>query len=403
MGLKSSNSPLVVDLFCGAGGLSTGLQQAGFRPVLAVDIDKHAAATYRANHPNTVVINDDIANVTPEHLFAASNGDEIDLVAGGPSCQGYSTTGKRNEDDPRNFLFRHFARLVKEVRPKYFLMENVKGLLTYRKGHFRDIIHEAFADSGYRVVSAVLCAADFGVPQLRNRIVFLGTRLDAPLSFPDPTHGQGSLWLQRKPHVTVEEAIGDLPLLNGDLNRKLWPYASQPQSEFQCYARENNASDYVTLHQANGMSDVAREVVRLISEGQGIRSVPPELLPARFHIMRRVSNGNLRKDCTTLYHRLSRKRPAYTITCYFRNVASGPFVHPVEDRSLSYREAARLMSFPDDYVFVPPSLTRQIGNAVPPLLARALGQHILALMDNHLPESRPNPEHTTAYIQASYA
>ncbi|HEY2584598.1 MAG TPA: DNA cytosine methyltransferase, partial [Tepidisphaeraceae bacterium] len=293
---------------------------------------------------------------------------------------------------PRNILFKHFARLVRELQPKFFLMENVKGLLTYRKGYFRQLIAESFHDAGYEVIAKVVCAADYGVPQRRNRIVFIGTRLDVPLNFPTQTHVENDLFADGQPYVTVDEAIGDLPLLNGILDQDRWEYASSPQNAYQRYARDGSRSKYVTLHRANGLSEAAREVVSLVKEGEGLRSIHPDLLPDRFKKMRRISTGALRKDCTTLYHRLSRNAPSYTITCYFRNVASGPFVHPLEDRSLSYREATRLMSFQDTYTFRGSMLTRQIGNAVPPLLAKAFGQHIRYLLTIGQLKQRPNTQ-----------
>lgn len=376
----SRRDPICVDLFSGAGGLSHGLEQAGFRSVLAVDFDKNAVASYQRNHPSTKVICGDVAAITADEVFDACGGRELDLLTGGPSCQGYSTHGKRKEDDPRNFLFEHFIRLVGEVRPKWVLMENVTGLLAFRGGHFKNLITESFASVGYDISSQVLVAADYGVPQLRRRIFFLGTRTGVPVSFPEATHAaEVDLFSTGvSPYVTVSEAIGDLPLMHGDLRREEWEYASAPASDFQRYARRR--SEKLTLHQANGVSAQARQVVKHIKEGQGLRSVPPALLPERFKKMRTISDGSMRKDCTTLYHRLARTRPAYTITCYFRNVASGPFLHPLEDRSLSYREAARLMSFPDDYEFMGTGVPRQIGNAVPPLLAKAIGEHIIKLL-----------------------
>jgi len=382
----SSGSPLAVDLFCGAGGLSNGLEQAGFFAACGVDCDPHALRTYAANHPQAKSICDDIANVDSGQIADAVCGREIDLIAGGPSCQGYSTHGKRIADDPRNFMFKHFARIVADLQPRFVLLENVKGLLTYKKGYFRQVIQDEFEAAGYRLIAKVLLAADYGVPQLRERIMFLGARLDdeVNLSFPAPTHGDDGELLAAGllPYVTVGDAIGDLPLLGDNLNNDRWEYATKPSTTFQRYARGGSRRKYVSLHQANSPSEAASEVVKLVHEGQGLRAVDPELLPSRFKKMRRISDGSLRKDCTTLYHRLDRSRPAYTITCYFRNVASGPFVHPLEDRSLSYREAARLMSFQDTYEFIGPALPRQIGNAVPPLLAKAVGKHILALLDS---------------------
>jgi DNA (cytosine-5)-methyltransferase 1 len=327
----------------------------------------------------------DISSVKTSELIEAAGTEDIDLIAGGPSCQGFSTHGKRIEHDPRNFLFKEFVRVVGDIRPKFILMENVKGLLTYSRGHFEDVIRESFTRIGYRIASATLCAADFGVPQMRHRIMFIGTRLDdVDLSFPSRTHGVGN---GLTPFVTVEDAIGDLPRMNGELKRVEWDYSSSPQTPFQEYARRQSGTS-VTLHQANRLSEQAAPMARFIGQGEGLRSVPHQYLPDRFKKMRRISNGELRRDCTTLYHRLDPNKPSYTITCYYRNVASGPFMHPWEDRSLSHREAARLMSFPDHYQFMGASHPRQIGNAVPPLMAAAVGRQIIKLLNNQASQSQ---------------
>jgi len=381
MALKRSRR-IAVDLFCGAGGLSEGLRQAGFETRLGLDIDPRALATYSQNHPEAETALADISTVSGKQLLRLANIADVDLLAGGPSCQGFSTHGKRIEDDPRNFLFKEFVRVVDEVRPKFFLMENVKGLLVYSKGRFKNLIEDAFDRIGYRVASKTLCAADFGVPQLRHRVVFIGTRLSrAELSFPSGTHSaERSHGVEMSQYVTVEDAIGDLPrLMSGRKNTRM-EYVSAPTSEFQHYVREG-AESAVTLHQARGLSDQAAKIAKFVGQGEGLRAVPVAHLPQRFKKMRRISNGALRRDCTTLYYRLHPARPAYTITCYYTNVASGPFLHPWEDRCLSHREAARLMSFPDHYQFVAPSFPRQIGNAVPPLMAAAIGRHILGLLD----------------------
>jgi DNA (cytosine-5)-methyltransferase 1 len=266
------------------------------------------------------------------------------------------------------------VRLVDEVRPKMFLMENVKGMLTYSKGAFRIQIQAAFEEIGYRTAFTTVCAADFGVPQLRHRVLFIGTRCEEiDLVFPKPTHGDRQPGL--KPYVTLEEAIGDLPLLGDDYRRELREYASSPQGPYQVYAR-TDAPARVTMHVSTPLSGQAARLAKHIGRGEGLRAVPLSALPDRFKKMRRVSNGALRRDCTTLYHRLDPHRPSYTITCYYRNVASGPFLHPYEDRSLSHREAARLMSFPDRYQFGGSNFTRQIGNAVPPLMAKAIGEEL---------------------------
>lgn len=383
-----SRKPIVIDIFCGAGGLSEGLAQAGFDPRVAVDFDANALKTYKANHPNSETILGDIANVTGAQLKKLARSNDIDLLAGGPSCQGFSTHGKRIQDDPRNFLFKHFVRIVDEVRPKMFLMENVKGMLTYSKGYFRKQIEEAFRDIGYHCDFTSVCAADFGVPQLRHRVLFIGTRLDqVQLSFPKPTHGDGILGL--KPYLTVADAIGDLPKIKHDYKNNAREYSCAPQNPYQSYLRAG-AGKVLTMHTSAPLSDQARRLANHIGQGEGLRAVPPRWLPARFQKMRTISTGALRRDCTTLYYRLNPKRPSYTITCYFRNVASGPFLHPFEDRSLSYREAARLMSFPDRYKFEGTNVTRQIGNAVPVLMAKAIGQELLKSLRSAEPQRIPS-------------
>lgn len=373
--VSDSRRPIAIDLFCGAGGLSEGLRQAGFDTKVGVDFDKHAMATFAANHPEAKCVLGNVEHVTGRQLVKLAGTADIDLIAGGPSCQGFSTHGKRIQDDPRNFLFKHFVRLVDEVRPKMFLMENVKGMLTYSKGLFRQQIEAAFQEIGYRTDFTTVCAADFGVPQLRNRVLFIGTRIEGlKLTFPVPTHGDGLLGL--KPYVTVADAIGDLPLMRGDYKREHRPYAKAAQNEYQRSMR-SRADDRVTMHISNALSKPAQKLAKHIGPGEGLRAVPISALPDRFKKMRTISSGALRRDCTTLYHRLSPARPSYTITCYYRNVASGPFLHPWEDRSLSHREAARLMSFPDRYQFKGANFTRQIGNAVPPLMAKAIGKCLI--------------------------
>jgi len=382
--MSDCSGPSVIDLFCGAGGLSEGLRQAGFTPKVGVDFDKHAAATYRHNHPGVPVLEKDIAKVTGKEILGLAGVDEIDLIAGGPSCQGFSTHGKRMQDDPRNFLFERFVRIVDEIRPRMFLMENVRGMLTYNKGTFRRQIEAAFEEIGYRTNFAQVLAADYGVPQLRHRILFIGSREDSlPLTFPEPTHGDPDKGLL--PYVTVEQAIGDLPLMGNDYRREHRPYRTPPRGQYQVYCR-SEAPTEVSLHVGRPLSPQASSLARFIGQGEGLRAVPVEHFPERFTRMRTISNGDLRRDCTTLYHRLSPAAPSYTITCNYKNVASGPFLHRFEDRAISHREAARFMSFPDRYEFVGSAIPRQIGNAVPPLLARAIGKHLFGILRGDVDE-----------------
>jgi DNA (cytosine-5)-methyltransferase 1 len=365
------NKPAVVDLFCGAGGLSEGFTQAGFEVISALDYDPVALSTFSRNHPGTHVICGDIRNVASADL---ARGRRVDVLIGGPSCQGFSTHGKRIAEDPRNFLFREFVRVARDLRPSWVVIENVKGLLWYDKGAFRKRIHDAFEELGYQIASRVLMGADFGVPQRRERLVFIGTLTDRQIKWPNPTHGPEAF----VPHRSVWDAISDLPLLGLGGGQREMGYPRLPLTEYQEEMR--TGSQVLTFQEARPLSADALAIVCRIPQGEGIRFLTEEELPERFRRMRQISNGRLRRDCTTLYHRLAWDKPSYTITCYFRNVSSGPFVHPEDHRALSYREAARLQSFRDSYEFDPRCLARQIGNAVPPLLGKAIASSIQASM-----------------------
>lgn len=364
----------VVDLFSGAGGLSHGFEMAGFRVVAAVDADPVAGATYRLQNPDVPLFTEDVRRIKGKQLLRASGG-HVDLVVGGPSCQGFSTHGKRDPEDPRNFLFKEFVRLVRELKPSWIVMENVKGLLTYDRGRYRDEIHASFRRIGYRIESRVLRAVDFGVPQFRERLFFIGTRTDLPITFPSPTHcpSEFASLLGLEPYVTVKDAIDDLAAIGEEGESTI--YRTPPKTGFQKYARRH-APKRLSLHRARRVSDLAMSIITRVPEGNGIRAIPSRDLPERFRRMRTISTGALRQDCTTLYYRLSWGKPSYTITCYFTNVSSGPFVHPSQHRALTPREAARLQSFPDGYRFVDDKIQRQIGNAVPPLLAHAVASEI---------------------------
>jgi DNA (cytosine-5)-methyltransferase 1 len=370
--------PVAVDLFCGAGGLSSGLERAGFDVALGLDFNRHVVDTYRANHGG-VMVHADVRDVNGADLLAEAGVSHVDLLAGGPSCQGFSTHGKRLADDDRNFLYQEFMRLVADIRPATVLMENVKGLLIARKGAYRDEVVASFGALGYQVTGQVLLAADYGVPQLRERVFFAASRLGGDLTLPVPTHGRPTVLPvqagQLRPYVTLGEAIGDLPQI-GDFSRAdPLPYSAPPACEYQQSRRQGSSEVY--NHVSRPLSDLARSVIEQLGPGQGLRAIPPERLPARFHRMRRISTGELRRDCTTLYHRLSPDRPSYTITCNFTNVSAGAFAHPHELRAITAREAARLQSFPDTFRFLGSAVPHQIGNAVPPLLGEAVGRSML--------------------------
>jgi DNA (cytosine-5)-methyltransferase 1 len=390
--LSNSRSPVAIDLFSGVGGLSLGLEWAGFDVRLGLDFDHHALKTFTANHRGKGLLAD-VSEVSGKDLLAEAGVSEVDLLAGGPSCQGFSTHGKRFADDKRNFLYKEFLRLVAEIRPATVLLENVRGMLLSKRGAFRREIEESFRDLGYAIEGKLVLAADYGVPQLRHRVIFLATRLsDLPIAAPAPSFADaGRLEVDPtigRPHRTVADAISDLPLWGVDRHDMPVRYAGPAASEYQAETR--SAGEVVFNHVTKTPSDLALSIISRVGQGEGLRSIPPEDLPDRFKRMRTISTGALRRDCTTLYYRLAEDRPSYTITCYFTNVSAGAFTHPFADRSISPREAARLQSFPDWFRFLGAYVPRQIGNAVPPLMAAAFGGAIREHLAEHDPSLAPD-------------
>ena len=381
----------VLDLFSGCGGLSYGVSLAGdgdycFDVIGGLDSHGPSIETFAANHPKAEILQTDIRKTDIADVLRSLG--EIDLLIGGPSCQGFSTHGNRVADDPRNFLYRYFMDFVAKSRPTWVLMENVTGLLRYNRGAFRDSIIEDFRRLGYVVSFAQLQAADYGVPQVRKRVFFVANRLGIPFFFPRPIYGapdhsgplDTELGLKLHTYVTVADAIGDLPTIGLGCDAASAPtdYACRPFSPYQSWIRKN--SKKLTLH--FGTPAPAENYARIVNipSGGDWLDIPECLMPERFEKV-------LPKDCTTLYYRLVWDRPSYTITTVYRNVSSGAFTHPDEDRALTHREAARLQSFPDSFQFNPVSISRQIGNAVPPLLAFVLGRAIM-VHDKHASNKR---------------
>jgi DNA (cytosine-5)-methyltransferase 1 len=322
--------PTTVSLFAGGGGLTLGLEKAGFRTIFATDVEPSAAETFRHNFPRVPFWLGDIRRLTQRHLLESLEGRQVDVVAGGPPCQGFSTIGDQNPGDARNGLFWCFVRVVRWLKPRCFLMENVNYLRTQYGGRYEREIVTAFEEMGYRVKVATLNAADFGVPQIRKRVFFFGSLLDSPFEWPTPTHGEG-----RNFYNTVWSAIQDL---------------QRPKEK-------------ISNHSFLRHSD--RVVARYKLTPEGGRMPPPSQLPEE---IRRKNFGNT-------YKRLHRKRPSLTLV-----PGNNAFpIHPLENRSLSPREAARLQSFPDSHVFfgTRAEQCKLVGNAVPMLLAERLGESIL--------------------------
>jgi DNA (cytosine-5)-methyltransferase 1 len=364
-GQKNNKKYNVVDLFAGVGGLSVGFLKAGFNVISANEHDHNIAYTYEKNHPETKVIVKDIADVKSSDFLINKN-DNVDVVVGGPPCQGFSMAGRRIRNngeflnDPRNELFKEFYRIVKELKPKIFVMENVAALLTMHDGNVKNEILKLFNNLGYQVEVKVLLAADYGIPQLRKRAVFIGNNININPDdlFPLKTHGSET----GNEHITISESIFDLPFINageGDFESK---YDKRPETDYQKERRKKSKKLFNHISSFHNKKII--DILKLINEGQGRSDLPEKYKTKSIH------SGS--------YGRLDKNKPAYTITTRFDTPSVGRVTHPILHRSLTPREAARIQSFDDDFVFYgnKGSIGKQIGNAVPPLLAHAVAKRI---------------------------
>ena len=341
------------DLFSGVGGLSQGFISAGFEIAFAIEFDKEISVAYANNHPGTEMINENICEVDPEEI--KKRHPHIDIIMGGPPCQGFSEKGKRlNLNDPRNFLFQQFVRFVESFKPKYFVLENVPNIITTSNGYFKNQIIESFSKLGYSVNCGVLSASEFGIPQDRHRAVFIGTLGNKGIDLPTPSHKK----------VTVQEAIYDLPFIGSGEGNEVSSYDKQATSEYQKMLR--GKTKVLNNHVATKHSNIALERLSLIPKGAG-----REVLPAE-HRTKSIYSGT--------WCRLLEDGIAPTITTRFDTPSSGRFTHPVLNRCLTVREAARIQSFPDSFIFYgnKTSQMKQVGNAVPPLLAYAIAKQIIS-------------------------
>lgn len=365
--MTRQKSLTVIDLFCGAGGLSEGFRQAGFTVLVGQDFDATAGKTFAATHPEAQFIGGPIQKVTPEQVLKAAGvkRGEVDVIVGGPPCQGYSVYNhQRGADDPRAGLFREYLRIVEGTMPRWLVMENVTGITSIANGAIVDEIFKGMNSLGYRVEKKILKAEEFGIPQERRRIFFIATRTDAPILFPEPTHGAGKL-----PFVNVWDAISDLPKLDNGVKSEPRPYAKGAQNEYQAMLRGKNA--IVSNHSASRLSRVNEERMKHIPPGGSWRDIPVALLPAG---MKKAK----RSDHTKRYGRPKKTDLACTILTKC-DVHWGAYIHPVQDRALTVREAARLQAFPDYFIFQGSSTEQftQVGNAVPPLLGKRVAEALL--------------------------
>jgi DNA (cytosine-5)-methyltransferase 1 len=336
-----------VDLFCGAGGLSLGLTQAGWQPMLAVDLWGEAVETHAKNLPGHPVISDDIHALTAARLRRLID-DSPDWIVGGPPCQGYSTVGRRDRSDPRNQMFREFMRVVSLLKPHGFVLENVLGL---RDMSFVNEVRSAFQRLGYTVVPMVLTAADYGVPQLRRRVLFVGHRDRGVFQGPERTHAPVE-------YVTVFDAISDLPVVTP--GETVTAYTRQARNRYQRRLRAD--SRVLQGHTVSAHPPHLVEAISHIPDGGNRNSIPDHLQPSSgFH---------------NSYSRLASWMPAVAVTSNMGKPSATRCVHPFQHRGLTAREGARLQGFPDTFHFAGGIVSQrlQVANAVPPILARAIGE-----------------------------
>jgi DNA (cytosine-5)-methyltransferase 1 len=359
--------PTVIDLFCGCGGLSSGFSQAGFKILGGLDKNDQALVTFQRNFPRAQAIAADLSQIGPDTVarqFGLRRG-ELDCLIGGPPCQGFSKNvpaADRFLDDPRNSLMRVFLDFVERLQPKFVLIENVAEVLRAYEGAVSSEITGRLNDLGYEVESAVLNSANFGVPQLRRRAFFLAGRTKRVAHLPSPTHVykefQPQLERLFKKAVSVWDAIGDLPALEAGAGSDPCAYSKSPGSEFQHLVR--NGDEHVYNHVARRLTPIQLKRIKCLGPGEGINDLPDEIRPAQGY--------------SGAYARLRVEEPARTITRWVFHPGSGRFVHPTDDRVITIREAARLQSFPDNFVFEGTYIEKshQVGEAVPPLLSKAI-------------------------------
>lgn len=393
----------VLDLFCGCGGFSYGLEQTGhFDVTCGIDLLPDRIDTFTANHPTASGIIADIRNFSVERLSAEALGP--DIVIGGPPCQGFSSIRPYRtltEGDPRNNLIENYLVVVEHIRPRWLVLENVVGLLTHAKGQVLKQAVEAFTEAGYKVEWRVLNAANYGLPQNRERLVIVGNLDGAAFPWPDPTHysdhrsmagkhrngpdGPSLFTPELKPAVTVMQAIHDLPEVEAGRS------ADQYRTDVRLtdYEREmREGSPGLTMHEATAHSEKMMRIIRL--SGSSRAALPEGLTTSGF---------------SSSYSRLEPDVPSVTLTVNFTHPASNKCIHPVQHRALTLREGARLQGFPDRFVFCGKrsELSKQIGNAVPPVLGRVIGEALARALSGARPATRKTPGKASLPLRAGSA
>ncbi|MCY4641511.1 MAG: DNA (cytosine-5-)-methyltransferase [Gammaproteobacteria bacterium] len=367
----------VLDLFCGCGGLSYGLEWTNkFITVCGIDLLPDRIDSFLLNHGYAEGIYGDVRDLDLDNLIDIAG--NIDVLVGGPPCQGFSSVRPfraLTENDRRNSLAEEYILFVGKFKPSWFVFENVVGMLNHRNGGVLTSLLDRLSEMGYKISWKVINAALYGVPQSRERLLIVGNRLDIEFKWPAPTHkmdyrsmaGKRPEVIQTLPifsqdlpdAVTVSEAISDLPPVHaGQENNH---YSAPPRTEYQKLIRRENSE--LDLHRATNHSRKMLEIIK--HAGPNISSIPRHLISSGF---------------SSCYSRLDADKPSTTLTVNFVHPASNRCIHPTQDRALTLREGARLQSFPDDFKFAGniAQIAKQIGNAVPPLLAKAIGEAIHA-------------------------
>lgn len=341
-----------IDLFCGAGGLALGFKNAGVEVKVGIDNNEEALITFGKNMPGAKAINFDLSNISDDLV---KNLGHVDIMLGGPPCQGFSIAGKREASDPRNLLAQSYLKLVKKLSPSVVVIENVPNIMSMNKGHFAEGIVNGLEKLGFRVEIFKLNSSDFGVPQNRKRVFFIALKEGLEI---------GGLLEKKKSEeiISTEDAVSDLPLLDDHLGYEVMDYNYDPVTEYQKLMRKNASSLF--NHQAVDHTDKTKMIISMVPDGGNYKDLPLEYQGTR--------------KVNIAWTRMNSKRPCFTI-----DAGHNHHFHYKANRVPTVRECARIQSFPDHFVFYGnrTSQYRQVGNAVPPLLAQKIAETIIEVMD----------------------
>lgn len=359
---NSKNKLKVVDIFAGCGGLSYGFKMAGYEILLGIDNWKDCLDTFLHNHENSKILCEDISKIKKQDIDKLIGNQKVDVLVGGPPCQGFSLAGKRDSKDDRNKLVLDYVKMVTDLKPKFFVLENVLGLLSMKDEGGNLVIknlEKEFKKIGYKIAYKPLFAHHYGVPQKRQRVFIVGNNLDIDFEFPKPTHDD-----DKTKFVTVGEAISDLPLLENNFGEEEANHKVKPKSKYQEFMRSK--TDKLLNHTKSQHSEQTIKVINLVPEGGNWKDLPKEY-------------QNIRSYSNT-WRRLNSKLPSVTIDTGHRH-----HFHYKANRVPTVRESARIQSFPDNFEFkgTRTSQFKQVGNAVPPLLAKAVADKILSYLKQY--------------------